>query len=121
MAPRKPPVVSTAHLHVPRTSIREQVDILSGRLLRLRRATFRQLSSDCGGTYEIVARFLAVLELYRRGRISFDQVAPLGDLYVSWVPDELRDGEPDNGERDDGEPGDGEQGDNTANDQKADE
>jgi segregation and condensation protein A len=121
MAPRKPPVVSTAHLHVPRTSIREQVDILSGRLLRLRRATFRQLSSDCGGTYEIVARFLAVLELYRRGRISFDQVAPLGDLYVSWVPDELRDGEPDNGERDHGEPGDGEQGDNTANDQKADE
>src|SRR6266571_8153699 len=48
---------------------------------RLRQATFRQLSSDCGGTYEIVARFLAVLELYRNGRVSFDQVAPLGDLY----------------------------------------
>src|SRR5215467_12745205 len=102
MAPRRPPVVSIAHLHVPRTSIREQVDILSGRLLRLRRATFRQLSSDCGGTYEIVARFLAMLELYRRGRISFDQVAPLGVLYVSWVADEQRDGEQADGERDDG-------------------
>jgi len=104
-----------------RTSIREQVDLLSGRLLRLRRATFRQLSSDCGGTYEIVARFLAVLELYRRGRVSLDQVAPLGDLYVSWVADEQRDGEQGDGERDDGGPDDGEQGDDTANDQKADE
>jgi len=91
LAPRRPPVVSTAHLHVPRTSVREQVDILSGRLARLRRATFRQLSSDCGGTYEIVARFLAVLELYRNGRVSFDQVAPLGDLYVSWIADDQRD------------------------------
>src|SRR6266571_5298779 len=91
LAPRRPPVVSTAHLHVPLTSVREQVDILSGRLARLRRATFRQLSSDCGGTYEIVARFLAVLELYRNGRVSFDQVAPLGDLYVSWIADDQRD------------------------------
>jgi segregation and condensation protein A len=121
MAPRRAPVVSTAHLHMPRTSIPEQVDLLSGRLLRLRRATFRQLSSDCDGTYEIVARFLAVLELYRRGRISFDQVAPLGDLYVSWVAHEQRDGEQGDDERDDGGPGGGEQGDDTANDQKADE
>ena len=66
LAPRRPPVVSTAHLHMPLTSVREQVGLLSGRLARLRRATFRQLAADCVGTYEIVARFLAVLELYRR-------------------------------------------------------
>ena len=107
LAPRRPPVVSVAHLHVPRTSIREQAEILSGRLARLRRATFRQLTSDCDGTYEVVARFLAVLELYRRGRVSFDQVAPLGDLYVSWIAGDQRD---EDDERDD-----------TANDQKADE
>jgi segregation and condensation protein A len=107
LAPRRPPVVSVAHLHVPRTSIREQAEILSGRLARLRRATFRQLTSDCDGTYEVVARFLAVLELYRRGRVSFDQVTPLGDLYVSWIAGDQRD---EDDERDD-----------TANDQKADE
>jgi segregation and condensation protein A len=107
LAPRRPPVVSVAHLHVARTSIREQAEILSGRLARLRRATFRQLTSDCDGTYEVVARFLAVLELYRRGRVSFDQVAPLGDLYVSWIAGDQRD---EDDERDD-----------TANDQKADE
>jgi segregation and condensation protein A len=88
LAPRRPPVVSTAHLHMPLTSVREQVGLLSGRLARLRRATFRQLATDCRGTYEIVARFLAVLELYREGRVSLDQVAPLGDLYVSWTAGE---------------------------------
>ena len=85
LAPRRPPVVSTAHLHMPLTSVREQVGVLSGRLARLRRATFRQLAADCRGTYEVVARFLAVLELYRQGRVALDQMAPLGDLYVSWT------------------------------------
>ena len=85
LAPRRPPTVSTAHLHVPRTSVREQAEILLARLRRLHRATFRQLIADCAGTYEVVARFLAMLELYRDGLVSLDQLAPLGDLYVSWT------------------------------------
>jgi len=85
LAPRLPPTVSTAHLHVPRTSVREQAEILLARLRSLRRATFRQLIADCAGTYEVVARFLAALELYRDGRVSLDQVAPFGDLYLSWT------------------------------------
>ncbi len=85
LAPRQPPVVSTAHLHVPKTSVREQAEILLARLRSLRRATFRQLIADCVGTYEVVARFLAALELYRDGRVSLDQVTPLGDLYLSWT------------------------------------
>jgi segregation and condensation protein A len=84
LAPRKPPVVSTDHLHTPRTSVREQAEILAGRLRELRRATFRRLTADCAGTYEVVARFLAVLELYREGRVTVDQLSPLGELYVSW-------------------------------------
>jgi segregation and condensation protein A len=87
LAPKPSPVVSTAHLHVPRTTVREQAEILAGRLAKLRRATFRLLTSDCEDTYEVVARFLAILELYRDGHISFDQVAPLGDLYVTWAAD----------------------------------
>jgi segregation and condensation protein A len=85
LAPRQQPSVSTAHLHVPRTSVREQAEILLARLRKLRRATFRQLIADTAGTYEVVARFLAVLELYRDGLVSLDQVAPLGDLYLSWT------------------------------------
>jgi segregation and condensation protein A len=84
LAPRRPPVVSTDHLHIPRTSVREQAEILALRLRDLRRATFRQLTADCAGTFEVVARFLAVLELFRESRITLDQVVPLGDLYISW-------------------------------------
>jgi segregation and condensation protein A len=84
LAPRVPPTVSTAHLHIPRTSVREQAEILAVRLREIGRATFRQLTADCAGTYEVVARFLAVLELYRDSRISLDQIVPLGDLYVTW-------------------------------------
>jgi segregation and condensation protein A len=87
LAPRRPPIVSTEHLHVPRTTVREQAEILTVRLREARRATFRQLTADCAGTYEVVARFLAVLELYREARITLDQVTPLGDLYVTWSGD----------------------------------
>lgn len=89
LAPRKPPVVSTAHLHVPRTTVLEQAGIVAGMLLAAGRASFRELSADCEDTYEIVARFLAVLDLYRDKCVSFEQEAPLGELYVTWIaPDQ---------------------------------
>ena len=85
LTPRPAPVVPTEHIHTPRTSVREQAEILAGRLRALGRATFRQLTSDCAGTYEVVARFLALLELYRDGSVSFEQPVPLGELYVAWA------------------------------------
>jgi segregation and condensation protein A len=85
LAPRPVPVVPTGHIHAPRTSVREQAGIIAGRLRTLGRATFRQLTSDCVGTYEVVARFLALLDLYRDGNVSFEQLVPLGDLYVTWA------------------------------------
>jgi len=91
LAPRTPPVVSTAHLHIPRTTVKEQTDIIVGRLMMARRASFRELSADCADTYEIVARFLAVLDLYRDRCVSFEQDAPLGDLYISWIADDYSD------------------------------
>jgi segregation and condensation protein A len=84
LTPRRPPTVSIDHLHVPRTTVREQAEILEVRLRDLGRASFRQLTADCVGTYEVVARFLAVLELYRESRITVDQLVPLGDLFVTW-------------------------------------
>jgi segregation and condensation protein A len=83
LAPKRPPVVSTAHLHSPRTTVHEQAGILAARLRELGRASFRVLSADCEDTYEVVARFLAVLELYRDKCVTFEQLAPLGDLYIS--------------------------------------
>jgi segregation and condensation protein A len=85
MAPRPVPTVSTEHVHEVRVSVREHAGILRQRLLRLRTATFRALSADCAGTLEIVARFLALLELYREHLVSFDQIEPLGELTVRWI------------------------------------
>src|SRR4051812_36470948 len=63
LAPKRPPTVSTEHMYAPQASVREQADILVARLRKLERATFQVLTDDCAGTFEVVARFLALLEL----------------------------------------------------------
>src|ERR1700727_1134987 len=85
LTPKAPPVVSTEHIHQAFVSIREQAVLMAGRLRALGKASFRQLSAGAAGNYEIVASFLAMLELYREDVVSFEQVAPLGELYVSWT------------------------------------
>ena len=85
LTPKAPPVVSTEHIHAAFVSIREQAVLMAGRLRALGRASFRQLSAGAAGNYEIVASFLALLELYREDVVAFEQVAPLGELYVSWT------------------------------------
>ena len=47
--------------------------------------SFRSLVSDAPNTATIVARFLALLELYREGVLHFDQVSALGELQVKWI------------------------------------
>src|SRR6202044_2366854 len=85
LTPKAPPVVSTDHIHQAFVSIREQAVLMAGRLRALGKASFRQLSAGAAGNYEIVASFLALLELYREDVGSFEQGGPLGELYVSWT------------------------------------
>jgi segregation and condensation protein A len=85
LTPRTAPALSIDHIHAPRVSVREQAAILVTRLRRARQATFRALSSDSPDTLTVVARFLALLELYREGVVSFDQMTPLGELTVRWT------------------------------------
>jgi segregation and condensation protein A len=33
----------------------------------------------------VIGRFLALLELFREGSVSFEQVVPLGDLTIRWT------------------------------------
>ncbi len=63
----------------------EQAAILVDRLRRHPLSTFRGLITDCDTTLLVVARFLALLELYREGSVAFDQVSPLGELHVRWT------------------------------------
>ena len=90
LTPKAPPTVSVDHIHAAFVSIREQAVLIASRLRGLGRASFRQLSSGpsssgTGGNYEIVASFLALLELYREDVVAFEQVSPLGELYVTWT------------------------------------
>jgi segregation and condensation protein A len=85
MTPRPVPTVSISHVHDVKVSVREHANLLRDRLLQLRTATFRALCSDCANTLEVVARFLALLELYREGLVGFEQVEALGELTVRWT------------------------------------
>lgn len=102
--PKPPPTVSLDHLHVAKVSVREHAALLRLRLAEAGNATFSDLVADCGHTLEVVARFLALLELYRQQTIAFDQADPLGELHVRWTGGSVRevraaaDVEPDSGE-----------------------
>jgi segregation and condensation protein A len=85
MTPKPRPTVSIDHVHQVRVSVREHAAVLRDLLLRARTATFRVLCADCQSTLEVVARFLALLELYREGLVGFDQVQALGELTVRWT------------------------------------
>jgi segregation and condensation protein A len=77
--------VSLRHIHAARVSVREQAALLVDRLRRSGTMTFRALSGDSPDVLTTVARFLALLELFREGAVGFDQVTPLGELTVRWT------------------------------------
>jgi segregation and condensation protein A len=85
LTPKAPEVVSVAHLHAPPVSVSEQLLLVRNHLIRSGTANFRALTSDCDHTLEVVARFLALLELYRQQRVVFEQLTPLGELHVRWT------------------------------------
>jgi segregation and condensation protein A len=85
LTPKVPEVVSVSHLHAPPVSVSEQLLVVRNHLVRSGTATFRALTSDCEHTLEVVARFLALLELYRQQRVVFEQLTPLGELHVRWT------------------------------------
>ncbi|MGO4536274.1 ScpA family protein [Leifsonia sp. 2MCAF36] len=85
MTPREIPVVGLDHLHAPLVSIREQAAIVVGMLRHGEPMNFRQLVAGAEQKGVVVARFLAVLELYRRAAIAFEQLEPLGELTLRWT------------------------------------
>ncbi|WP_234983452.1 ScpA family protein [Demequina sp. NBRC 110053] len=77
--------VSIAHLHAPAVSVREQAMVVSSRLQRDRVVTFRSLIADADHVNVVVARFLALLELFKEAVVAFDQMRSLGELTIRWT------------------------------------
>lgn len=96
LAPKVTPTVAMEHLHLPLVSVAEESKWVVEALRRSRSMSFRHLVSEAESTLVVVARFLALLDLYRQGALRFDQVVSLGELQISWVG-------PDSGEIEAGE------------------
>ena len=91
LAPREIPTVGLDHLHAPLVSIREQAAYVVALLRRGESLTFRQLIAGSDARGVIVARFLAVLELYRGDAVAFEQLEPLGELTIRWTAEHWTD------------------------------
>ncbi len=88
LAPKPELQLNLHHIHAPAVSVREQAAIVMERLQRSGTLTFRALCGDAPDTLTKVARFLSLLELFREGAVSFDQMSPLGELSVRWTGSE---------------------------------
>ncbi|MFI6105640.1 segregation and condensation protein A [Streptomyces sp. NPDC051310] len=85
MQPKARPQVYVDHIHAPLVSVREQAGIVAALLRERGEASFRDLAADAPDTLTVVARFLALLELYREKAVALEQDDPLGELTVRWT------------------------------------
>ncbi len=85
MTPAVPEEVGVAHVHAAAVSVREQAAMIVDRLRRRDHLSFRALIADAPDTPHVVARFLALLELYRERAVAFEQAAALGELLIRWT------------------------------------
>lgn len=85
LTPKVSPVVAVEHLHMPLVSVTEESMRVVEALRNSKSLSFRNLISDADSTLVVVARFLALLDLYRQGVLRFDQVIALGELHISWT------------------------------------
>ncbi|WP_328633883.1 segregation and condensation protein A [Streptomyces sp. NBC_00356] len=85
MQPKPKPQVYVEHIHAPLVSVQEQAQFVVARLKEVGEARFRELVADTDDTLTVVARFLALLELYREKAVGLEQETPLGELIVRWT------------------------------------
>ncbi|MCI5826087.1 MAG: segregation/condensation protein A [Arcanobacterium sp.] len=79
---RKEPTIQLDHIHDPLVSVESQVQAIYERLAVGDRMSFHSLCSDAPNVATVVSRFLAVLDLLRRGEVSVEQNSPLESLVV---------------------------------------
>ncbi|WP_394435200.1 segregation and condensation protein A [Streptomyces sp. SGAir0957] len=88
MQPKPKPQVYVDHIHAPLVSVQEQAGLVVARLREMGEATFQVLVADTEDTLTVVARFLALLELYREKAVALEQEEALGELLVRWTGEE---------------------------------
>lgn len=95
LTPKPVPRVLLDHVAPIRMSVADAITELLTELPEAGRVSFRQLSSRAGTRLEVIVRFLALLELYKQGRVDLDQPATFAELHVIWVGEAGGGGYPD--------------------------
>jgi segregation and condensation protein A len=85
MAPKTPPVVPVEHIHRPLINVADESRKVIEFLRSHKSMSFRALCADADEPMVVIARFLALLDLYRTGSLRFEQVIALGELQISWI------------------------------------
>ncbi len=93
-----PPALDLSHVTVEAVTVSEAVAELCERLPEEGTVSFRELTGHCSTRMQVIVRFLALLELCKRGWVSLDQGTTFGDLVVTWTGapagDRAQDAEP---------------------------
>jgi len=85
LTPKPAPRVDLDHVAPIRASVRDALEELVAELPNAGATTFRRLAGHHRERLEVIVRFLAVLELYKRGLVDLDQAGTFGELQIAWV------------------------------------
>jgi segregation and condensation protein A len=83
---RPPPALDLSHVTPIRYTVSDAMSAVAERFAAsdARQASFRDLVADCEDRIHVVVRFLALLELYREGKVELQQAATFGEIEVEW-------------------------------------
>ena len=83
---RPPPTADLSHVTPIAYTVSEAMDAVERRFASsdARQASFRELVADCEDRIHVVVRFLALLELYREGKVELQQAETFGEVAVEW-------------------------------------
>ncbi|MBI3648831.1 MAG: segregation/condensation protein A [Actinobacteria bacterium] len=82
---RPPPMLDLSHVTPIRFSVADAMQEVHARMTgRGGPASFRELVADCEDRIHVVVRFLALLELYREGKVELQQGLTFGEIEVEW-------------------------------------
>jgi segregation and condensation protein A len=83
---RPPPTLDLSHVTPIRYTVSDAMSAVEDRFAAFGggQASFRDLVADCEDRIHVVVRFLAILELYREGKVELQQAATFGEIEVEW-------------------------------------
>jgi len=85
VAPKAPTSIDLFHVAPIRASVAEALMELLDLLPALGSVSFRDLTDGIDDRIQVVCRFLALLELYKQGRVDLDQADRFGDITIVWT------------------------------------